>query len=64
MSLPYQRKVLASKGEEEVSEILRVLIAVTKVDPKKALVYVMAAIGVLTTATEALKEVAKALSGF
>ena len=43
--------------------IIRVLISATKVNPKKVLVYVMAAIGVLTTATEALKEVAKALAG-
>ena len=43
--------------------IIRALIAVTKLDPKKVLVYVVAAIGVLNVATEALREVAKALAG-
>lgn len=45
-----------------VSAIVAVLVTATKIDPKKALVYVMAAIGVLTTATEVLKEAAKALA--
>ena len=43
--------------------IIRALISASKLDPKKVLVYVMAAIGVLNVATEALKEVAKALAG-
>ena len=43
--------------------LIRAVLAATKVDAKRALLYVMAAIGVLTTATEALKEVAKALAG-
>lgn len=42
--------------------IVAALLSVFKVDPKRALVYVMAAIGVLTTATEALKAVATALA--
>lgn len=46
-----------------IQPILRALIAVTKADPKKVLVYVMAAIGVLNVALEALKQVAEALTG-
>lgn len=46
-----------------IQPILRALIAVTKTDPKKAIIYVMAAIGVLNVAIEALKQVASALSG-
>ena len=46
-----------------IQPIIRALIAVTKLDPKKVLVYVLAAIGVLNVATEALKEVARALTG-
>ena len=43
--------------------ILRALISVTKVNPKRALVVVLAAIGVLNVAIEALKAVAQALVG-
>ena len=46
-----------------IQPILRALIAVTKVNPKTVLVYVMAAIGVLNVALEALKQVAEALTG-
>lgn len=46
-----------------IQPILRALISVTKTDPKKALVYVLAAIGVLNVALEALKQVAQALTG-
>ena len=45
-----------------LSAIVAALLAAFKVDPKKALLYVMAAIGVLTTALEALKAVATALA--
>lgn len=46
-----------------MKQIVQALVSVTKVDPKAALKVVLAAIGVLTVATELLKEVAKSLAG-
>lgn len=43
--------------------VVQALLALTKVDPKKALSLVLKAIGVLTVATELLKAVAQALAG-
>ena len=46
-----------------MTQIVAALVAALKVDPKRVLRLVLAAIGVLTVATTLLQEVAKALTG-